>query len=90
MAAPSLGSFDQSFMQPILLYAFAGAVLGGIDSPLGAVVGSLLLGVFLNVIGTYVSWVGTDLRQPAALAVILAVLLVRPAGLFGRAAVRRV
>jgi branched-chain amino acid transport system permease protein len=89
LSAPTLGSFDQSFMQPILLYAFTGAVLGGIDSALGAVVGSLLLGVFLNLIGTYVSWVGTDLRQPAALAVILGVLLARPAGLFGRVAVRR-
>jgi branched-chain amino acid transport system permease protein len=54
------------------------------------VVGSLLLGVFLNLIGTYVSWVGTDLRQPAALAVILAVLLVRPTGLFGGVSARRV
>jgi branched-chain amino acid transport system permease protein len=90
MAAPPLGSFDQNFMQPILLYAFAGAVLGGIDSALGAVLGSLLLGVFLNLLGTYVSWVGTDLRQPAALAVILVVLLVKPSGLLGTAAVRRV
>jgi branched-chain amino acid transport system permease protein len=90
LAAPGLGSFDQNFMQPILLYAFAGAVLGGIDSALGAVIGSLALGVFLNLIGTYVDWVGTDLRQPAALAVILAVLLLRPAGLLGRAEARRV
>jgi branched-chain amino acid transport system permease protein len=90
LAAPPLESFDQNFMQPILLYAFAGAVLGGIDSALGAVLGSLALGVFLNLIGTYVSWVGTDLRQPAALAVILAVLLLRPAGLLGRAEARRV
>jgi branched-chain amino acid transport system permease protein len=90
MAAPPLGSFDQNFMQPILLYAFAGAVLGGIDSALGAVIGSLALGIFLNLIGTYVSWVGTDLRQAAALAVILGVLLVRPAGLFGKVVARRV
>src|SRR5919201_3938333 len=89
MAAPPLGSFDQNFMQPVLLYAFAGAVLGGIDSGLGAVVGSLALGVFLNLLGTYVSWVGTDLRQPAALGVILGVPPPRPAGLFGTAAVRR-
>jgi len=54
------------------------------------VVGSLALGIFLNLLGTYVSWVGTDLRQAAALAVILGVLLVRPAGLFGKALVRRV
>jgi branched-chain amino acid transport system permease protein len=84
LTAPALASFDQNLMQPVLLYAFAGAVLGGIDSPLGAVVGSLLLGVLINLIGTYVNWVGTDLRLPVALAVILGVLLVRPAGLFGR------
>ena len=48
------------------------------------------LGVFVNLIGTYVDWIGTDLRLPVALAVILGVLLVRPASLFGRASVRRV
>ncbi len=90
LAAPPLGSFDQNLMQPILLYAFAAAVLGGIDSPLGAVVGGLALGVAVNLIGTYVDFVGADLRLPVALAIILAVLLVRPSGLFGRAAVRRV
>jgi branched-chain amino acid transport system permease protein len=90
MAAPPLGSFDQNLMQPILLYAFAAAVLGGIDSPIGAVVGGLALGVAVNLIGTYVDFVGADLRLPVALTVILLVLLVRPAGLFGREAVRRV
>jgi branched-chain amino acid transport system permease protein len=90
MAAPPLGSFDQNLMQPILLYAFAAAVLGGIDSPIGAVVGGLALGVTVNLIGTYVDFVGSDLRLPVALSVILLVLLVRPAGLFGREAVRRV
>src|ERR671925_484919 len=90
LTAPALASFDQNLMQPVLLYAFAGAVLGGIESPLGAVIGSLLLGVFINLIGTYVDWIGNELRLPVALAVILAVLLVRPAGLLGRVAVRRV
>jgi branched-chain amino acid transport system permease protein len=90
MAAPPLGSFDQNLMQPILLYAFAAAVLGGIDSPLGAVVGGLALGVAVNLIGTYVDFVGADLRLPVALLIILGVLLVRPSGLFGREAVRRV
>ena len=75
-------------MQPILLYAFAGAVLGGLESPAGAVVGSLSLGVFLNLLGTYVDFVGTDLRLPVALGVILGVLLVKPTGLFGRTALR--
>jgi branched-chain amino acid transport system permease protein len=90
LTAPALASFDQNLMQPVLLYALAGAVLGGLESPAGAVVGSLLLGVFVNLIGTYVDWIGTDLRLPVALAVILGVLLLRPAGLFGRVAARRV
>jgi branched-chain amino acid transport system permease protein len=90
LTAPALASFDQNLMQPVLLYAFAGAVLGGIDSLVGAVTGTLLLGVLINLIGTYVDWVGTELRLPVALAVILGVLLVRPAGLFGRAEARRV
>jgi branched-chain amino acid transport system permease protein len=90
LTAPALASFDQNLMQPVLLYAFAGAVLGGIDSALGAVVGTLLLGVLVNLLGTYIDWVGTELRLPVALAVILGVLLVRPAGLFGRPAESRV
>jgi branched-chain amino acid transport system permease protein len=89
IAAASFSSFDPTLMQPVLLYAFAAAILGGIDSPLGAVVGGLALGVLLNLLGTYVSGI-SDLRTPVALALILVVLLVRPAGLFGRVAVRRV
>ena len=89
-AAASLASFDPNLMQSVLLYAFAAAVLGGLDSPLGAVVGGLLLGVTVNLVGAYVDFVGTELRLPVALAIILGVLLVRPAGLFGRVAVRRV
>ena len=89
MAAPTL-FLEPNMMQTVLLYAFAAAVLGGMDSPIGAVVGGLLLGVLLNLVGTYVHWVGGELRLAVALAVILSVLLVRPAGLFGRATVRRV
>ena len=90
LTAPALASFDQNLMQPVLLYALAGAVLGGLESPVGAVVGSLLLGVFINLVGTYVNWVGNDLRLPVALVMILGVLLVKPSGLFGRSTVRRV
>jgi branched-chain amino acid transport system permease protein len=89
LAAPSL-FLEPNMMQTVLLYAFAAAVLGGMDSALGAVVGGLLLGVTLNLVGTYVHWVGGELRLAVALALILAVLLVRPSGLFGRPAVRRV
>jgi branched-chain amino acid transport system permease protein len=90
MAAAPLGRFDHKRIQPILLYAIAAAVLGGIDSPLGAVVGGLALGVTVNLAGTYIDFIGSDLRLPFALVIILVVLLVRPSGLFGREAVRRV
>jgi len=90
LAAPSLASLDPNLMQATLIYAFAAAVLGGIDSPAGAVVGGLLLGVGLNLLGVYVGFIGADLRLPAALAVILVVLLVRPGGIFRRRVVSRV
>jgi branched-chain amino acid transport system permease protein len=89
LAAPSL-FLEPNMMQTVLLYAFAAAVLGGMDSPIGAVVGGLVLGVLLNLVGTYVDWVGGELRLAVALAVILGVLLLRPVGLFGRAVVTRV
>jgi branched-chain amino acid transport system permease protein len=89
LAAPSL-FLEPNMMQAVLLYAFAAAVLGGMDSPIGAVVGGLILGVLLNLVGTYVHWIGGELRLAVAFAVILGVLLIRPAGLFGRPAVRRV
>ena len=89
LTAPSV-FLDPNMMLAVLIYAFAAAVLGGIDSPVGAVVGGLLLGVSLNLIGAYVDFVGADLQLPAALLVILVVLLVRPAGLFGKQQVKRV
>jgi branched-chain amino acid transport system permease protein len=89
LTAPSVG-LDAQMMQPILIYAFAAAVLGGIDSPFGAVVGGLVLGVLLNLIGVYIDFVGAELKLPVALLVILVVLLVRPSGIFGRPEVKRV
>ena len=89
LAAPTL-FLEPNMMQAILIYAFAAAVLGGIDSPFGAVAGGLLLGVGLNMISAYVDFVGADLRLPVALLVILVVLLVRPAGIFGKPVTRRV
>ena len=81
---------DPNMMQTILLYAFAAAVLGGLDSPLGAVVGGILLGVTITLLGRYVGFLGSTLKLPAALMLIFIVLLVRPSGLFGRVTVRRV
>jgi branched-chain amino acid transport system permease protein len=89
MAAPTV-FLDPNMMLIVLIYGFAAAVLGGIDSPVGAVVGGLLLGVVINLLSRYVDFVGSDLRLPAALAILLLVLMVRPAGLFGHATVRRV
>ncbi len=81
---------DPNMMQTILLYAFAAAVLGGLDSPVGAVVGGILLGLTITMLERYVGFVGSTLKLPAALLLILVVLLVRPGGLFGSVAVRRV
>jgi branched-chain amino acid transport system permease protein len=89
MAAPTV-FLDPSMMLVILIYAFAAAVLGGIDSPIGAVVGGLALGVVINLLSRYVDFVGTELRLPTALAVLLVVLIIRPQGLFGHKVVRRV
>jgi branched-chain amino acid transport system permease protein len=89
-ASPPL---DPNMMRPILIYAFAAAVLGGLESPIGAIVGGLALGVLLNLVVTYDTHLHLELdrlRLPIAFLVILTVLLVRPAGLLGRAVVRRV
>ena len=87
MVAPVV-YLDPSMMVGVLIYAFAGALIGGIDNPLGAVVGGFLVGVLENLIGTYV--VGTELKLSVALVLIVGVLIVRPAGLFGRRIVQRV
>jgi branched-chain amino acid transport system permease protein len=89
MAAPIL-LLQPNMMQTVIIYAFAAAVLGGIESPLGAVVGGVVVGVTVNLAGTYLPFVGGDLELAVALAIIIGVLLVRPNGLFGRPAVRRV
>ncbi|HEY4025395.1 MAG TPA: branched-chain amino acid ABC transporter permease [Candidatus Dormibacteraeota bacterium] len=80
---------DPNLMQAVLLYAFTAAVLGGIESPLGAVVGGLLVGVLLALVGTYVPGL-QDLRLVLGFVVIIGVLLFRPGGLVGRAHVTRV
>lgn len=87
MVAPVV-YLDPSMMVGVLIYAFAGALIGGIDNPVGAVVGGFLVGVLENLIGTYV--VGTELKMSVALVLIVGVLIVRPAGLFGRRVVQRV
>jgi branched-chain amino acid transport system permease protein len=76
-----------SYMDSVVVYGFVAAVLGGLDSPVGAVVGGLLLGLSLSFVSGYV---GSDLVAFAALAILIVVLLVRPAGLFSQATARTV
>jgi branched-chain amino acid transport system permease protein len=75
-------------MGGVLIYAFAGALLGGITSPIGAVVGGLIVGVTENLVGTYL--IASQLKLTVAFALIILVLVFRPNGLFGTAIVRRV
>jgi branched-chain amino acid transport system permease protein len=80
-----------TMMQTVLIYAFAAAVLGGLESPMGSVIAGIALGIFLNLVGQYGSYLKDPaLRLPVAFGVLLVVLLVKPSGLFGRAAVRKV
>ena len=83
MVAPIV-FLDPNMMAGILLYAFAGALLGGIDSPGGAVLGGFIVGVLENLVGAYV--IGTELKLTVALVMIVGVLVVRPSGLFGQVA----
>jgi branched-chain amino acid transport system permease protein len=81
---------EPNMMSSILLYGFAGAVVGGLTSPVGAVVGGLMVGVIENLAGTFIPVIGRELKLSIALALIIFVLTVKPSGLFGRAVVHRV
>jgi len=87
MVAPIV-YLDPNMMGGILLYGFASALLGGIDNPWGAVLGGFIVGVLENVLGAYV--IGTELKLTVALVIIVAVLTVKPSGLFGKVIVTRV
>lgn len=75
------------YMDSVVIFGFVAAVLGGLDSPVGAVVGGLVLGMSLSYISGYV---GSELVPLGALAILIVVLLLRPAGLFSSATARRV
>jgi branched-chain amino acid transport system permease protein len=87
MVAPIV-YLDPNMMGGILLYAFAGALVGGIDSPGGAVFGGFLVGVLENLLGAFV--IGNELKLAVALVIIIGVLVVKPSGIFGRVHVSRV
>jgi branched-chain amino acid transport system permease protein len=81
---------EPNMMLGILLYGFAGAVVGGLTSPGGAVLGGFAVGVVENLAGTFIPYVGRELKLTIALVLIVAVLMVKPSGLFGRTIVSRV
>lgn len=81
---------EPNMMLSILLYGFAGAVVGGLTSPAGAVVGGFIVGVVENLAGSFIPYIGQELKLTIALALIVAVLMVRPSGLFGSRLVSRV
>ena len=87
LAAPIV-FLSPHMMSGIMIYGFAAAVVGGIDSPLGAIAGGLLLGIGENLLGAYVT--GDELKLTTALLMMFAILVVRPRGLFGRRVVQRV
>ncbi len=86
LVAPSSFVSPNAFDE-ILVFGFTAAVLGGLDSPLGAVVGGLILGLLLSYLAGYA---GSDIVTLGALAILVAVLLIRPNGLFARASGRQV
>ena len=87
MVAPIV-YLDPNMMGGVLLYAFAAALVGGIDSPGGAVFGGFLVGVLENVLGAFV--IGNELKLAVALVLIVGVLVVKPSGFFGKVHVTRV
>ena len=89
MVAPVL-FLDPNLMGGVLLYAFAGALFGGISSPGGAVFGGFFVGLAETLAGTYIPFIGNELKLTVALLLIIIVLLVRPSGLFGKVTVSRV
>jgi len=89
MVAPIV-FLEPNMMMGILVYGFAGALLGGISNPVGAVAGGFMVGVLENWVGTYVPFVGSELKLTVALVLIVTVLVFRPSGLFGQVVVKRV
>lgn len=89
MVAPRL-FLEPNLMFAPLIFAFAAAVLGGLDSMLGAVVGGCIVGITENLAGAYVGFIGSDLKVLVPLATIVIVLLIKPNGIFGSKRVERV
>lgn len=81
---------DPTWAQRVLIFAAAAAVLGGLDSLWGALVGGIILGLVESMVVGYVDWIPNQMGLAAAVVTIIIVLLIRPNGLFGSKAVERV
>jgi branched-chain amino acid transport system permease protein len=88
LVAPKIFVFP-SMMQNILIYSFAAAIVGGLESPVGAVVGGLLVGVIESLAAAWPP-IGNDLKTVVAMGVLVLVLAIKPTGLFGRRKARKV
>jgi branched-chain amino acid transport system permease protein len=89
LVAPVL-FLDPNMMLSVLTYSFAATVLGGISSPLGTVIGGLIIGILENLMGNYIPFIGNELKLSAVLVLISLVLLIKPSGLFEKQIEERV
>jgi branched-chain amino acid transport system permease protein len=87
LVAPRTLPLSPNYMEDVLVFGFTAAVLGGLDSPVGALIGGLVIGLGRSYVGGYVD---TTFEVVSALVILIAVLMVRPEGLFNRVAPRRV
>lgn len=81
---------DANMMLRVLVFSFAAATLGGLDSPLGAILGGVIIGLTQTLVPAYVPWIGFELSLLPPLVMMTIVLLVRPQGLLGTKRVERV
>lgn len=86
LVAPT-SSFGPFYMNLILVYGFTAAVIGGLESPVGALVGGLISGLCISYVGGYL---GSGLEPVGALALLTVALMARPEGIFSRPPARRV
>ncbi|MEM9711926.1 MAG: branched-chain amino acid ABC transporter permease [Actinomycetota bacterium] len=88
--ADPIRQLEPTVMLRVLIFAAAAAALGGLDSIWGALVGGLSIGLVQSLVVQYIDFIPSDMALATAVVVLLIVLLVRPAGLFGTRAVERV
>jgi len=87
MVAPSVSGISPNLMLGVLLYGFAAAVLGGLDSATGAVIGGLAVGIGQSMV---VQYIGSEWSDVVAFGLIIAILMLKPTGLFGAPVVKKV